>query len=61
MESGGEGSEGGVGGEGDGEVGMQVRRESCSSSSSPPPLNSSTSHLHFTTFLVRFAGGEEAI
>jgi hypothetical protein len=42
----------------DGEGGAQERGESCSSSPSSSPLNSSTSHLRFAAFLVRFAGGE---
>jgi hypothetical protein len=49
----------GDGGERDGEGGAQERGESCSSSSSSSsPRNSSTSHLRFAAFLVRFAGGE---
>jgi hypothetical protein len=52
---------GSVGGDGDVDGGMQEMGESCSFSSLPPPLNCSTSHLSFTAFLVRFAGGEEAV
>jgi hypothetical protein len=46
---------------GDGEGGVQERGESCSSPSTPSPLNSSTSHHLFTTFLVCLAGGGEAV
>ncbi len=55
------GGVGSVSGEGYGEGGMQERGESCCSSSSPPPLNSSTSQICFTAFLVHFAGGEEVV
>jgi hypothetical protein len=50
----------GVGGDGEGVVGVDAREESCSSLSSGPPPSNSTSQCHLTAFLVCLAGGGEA-
>jgi hypothetical protein len=50
-----------VGGDGERKGGVQARGESCCSSSSHSSLSNSTLHLRLTAFLVRLAGGEEAI